>query len=75
MIFTEDISGYPVPSSEDYVYFIGSKIAKVDLANRNVEMLMKPVQSDNSTAVIYNRGVLNNDETILLVFSTSSSSN
>lgn len=66
IIFTEDVKGYPITSTDGFVYFVGTSISKVDLASRVVEKIMRIATSDLSTNISYDYGILNEQETVLL---------
>lgn len=74
IIFTEDIHGYPVPDSNGYAYFISSTISKVQLSTRTVEKVLKVTYSSGTSSIRFDRGLLNEDEDVLIVYMQRSGS-
>ena len=72
MIFTEDISGFPVPASNGIVYFVGKTISKVHLSSRTVQNVIRVSWTDEiSKNLTYDQGLLNHQESVLIAFRTT----
>lgn len=71
ILYADDIGGYPVLSSDGYLYLIGPNITKVNLVTKTAEKEIEIYfDSTFSNKIDMDKGVLNNDESFLIVYST-----
>lgn len=71
IIFTEDIGGFTVSTTDGYTYFIGTNISKVSLAKRLVSNVIEIYSSDSATKINFDGGALTGDQSVLVVHPVS----
>ncbi|CAI2363489.1 unnamed protein product [Moneuplotes crassus] len=73
VLYADDIGGYPVVSSDGYLFLIASNITKINLETKaSVKEIEIYSESSNTQKIThFRRGVLSNDESLLLLYSTS----
>lgn len=66
ILFSEDVGGFPVPSTAGFVYFIGKSISKVVLNTRTVHKEIEIYDSAETTKQNFEIGALNTDQSVLV---------
>ena len=66
ILFSEEVGGFPVPSKDGFVYFIGKSISKVVLNTRTVHKEIEIYDSTGTTKQPFNTGALNTDQSVLV---------
>lgn len=62
-----------MPSTNGYVYFVGSNVSKVSLINRTVDSVIEIYSSGQTTKLNMDGGALTSDQSVLVVHPAATS--
>ena len=72
ILFSDQIGGYPVPTSNGYIYLIGTSVTKLEVSTRTIINQVEIYDSTGTSKVTNSKGILNSDESILMVYNDNS---
>ena len=75
ILYAGDIGGHPVLSSDGYLFMIGPNITKINMVSKVAEREIELYADTTSKVSSMSKGVLNSDESFLVIYSDRSGPN